>query len=61
MENLDGSITDEYFQHDWQILLAGLIFGYTEIKDNVIDIRVGAPPNGDRIINGFYYIFKNEA
>ena len=56
----DGTVTDEYYQHDWDILLVNEIFGYTDIKENTLEIRVGGPVNGDRDVLGFYYIFKEE-
>lgn len=57
---LDGTVSDEYYQHDWSILTTGLIYGKTDLKTNTIEIRVGAPVNGDRDVYGFYYIFKEE-
>ena len=56
----DGSVTDEYYQHNWDILLVNEIFGRTDILKNTIEIRVGGPVDAARDVQGFYYIFKNK-
>lgn len=56
----DGTVTSQYFQHDWDILLGGEIYGYTNITTTILQIRVGAPVNGDRDVLGFYYILKED-
>lgn len=57
---VDGTVTDEYYQHNWDILLGDEIFGRTDIYTTKLDIRVGGPVNGSRDVLGFYYIFKDQ-
>ena len=51
-----------YYQHDWRIDGATVTFeGYTKIYANKIDIFVGMGNNArPGVVNGIYYIFKDE-
>lgn len=56
-------LSDEFYQHDWIIEGATVeFFGYTEIRENTIEIYTG---NTDVTTwaggtDGIYYIFKDE-
>jgi len=55
--------TSEYYQHDWYQAGASVTFyGYTKITTSDIQITIGNTLDGGRpgVINGFYYIFKDE-
>jgi hypothetical protein len=57
----DGTVTtNKFYQHSWDILLGGEIFGFTTLHTDRIEIRVGAPTNGSETVEGFYFIFKED-
>ena len=58
--NNDGSVTNEYYQQSWDILLGGEIFGYNYIYNDRIVIYVGSPATAARSVSGFYFIFKEQ-
>ena len=56
-------IVSEYAQHDWAVLGASARWwGYSKIYDNSIRVEVGQQDAFSfDTVNGFYYIFKDEA
>lgn len=59
----DWSFSDQLYQHDWYTQGASYVnYGRTKIYDNKVVIQIGDTNSAGRpgVLQGFYYIFKDE-